>query len=475
MRNYFGFKWLNRIASFVLLMTILLGLTQEYAQGQNDNWSIPINFSQQPDTYSSVPNILCDRYQNLHVFWGERLEQNGYPLSILFYKNNVRGRWSQPLDLLITTRFEEVHSAITPDNKIHLFWSNSNQEVMYFRAPLGSTQVRQWGNPIVLESGAIDSNVFVDKDGILYVIYTTVDKDAIKQGIYYISSADSGETWSLSKTILETSTPVPSSTKAQIVVDGQSRFHVVYTIRSFNYRDYSSLEYMRSIDSGENWERPITFPPTTTFQGVNLLAEYSFGDDEIHLTYDIPERLHQWSYDGGESWSQPIPIVNGVELGAAFGGFNQLVKDGSSTIHVVFAESRGVFHSTWNGADWSTAELIDSPSFDPHGQTMALCQGNQLSVLYSGNDEKSEIWYSEKLLNIPSIHQSPIPTPKSTPTPIPTPVENLNIIESPIPTKIVVNQPIFQENQSLLSVIILPVFLVIILISAAFYFRLKQP
>jgi hypothetical protein len=473
--NFICYKWINRAVPFILVQLILLGLSQENAQGQTNGWSTPINFSQQPDTYSSVPNILCDRYQNLHVFWGERLEQDGYPLSILFYKNNVRGRWSQPLDLLITTRFEEVHSAITPDNKIHLFWSNSNQEVMYFRAPLGTTQVRQWGNPTVLKSDAIDSNVFVDNDGILYVIYTTTDKDAVKQGIYYISSADSGETWSLSKMILEFDTPVPSSTKAQFVVDDQSRFHVVYTIRSFSYRDYSSLEYMRSIDSGKNWESPITFPPTTTFQGVNLLAEYSFGDDEIHLTYDIPERLHQWSYDGGETWNQPIPIVNGVELGAAFGGYNQLVKDGSGTLHVVIAESRGVFHSTWIGVDWSAAELIDSPTFDPHGQTMALCQGNQLSVLYSGNDEKSEIWYSEKLLDIPSIHQSPIPTPKSTPSPTPTPIENLNISETPSPTIIAVNPPIFQQNQSLLSVIILPVILVTMLISAAFYFIRKHP
>jgi hypothetical protein len=468
-------KLFNRIFISVFSILILLGLSQENARGQSTGWSTPINFSQQPDTYSSGPSILCDRYQNLHAFWGERLDTTGAPKSDLFYKNDAGGAWSQPVDVLVTTRFEEVHAAITPDNLVHLVWTNTDLETTYIHAPLSAaTEIRAWAKPVVLENNSSDSNIFVDYAGIIYVIYTTADADALAHGIYYISSPDSGKTWSLSKTILELGTSVASTVTAQLAVDGKGRFHVVYTVRSYTYGEYSFIGYLRSIDAGEHWYFPLTFPESTSFQGVAKIAVYTFNDDEIHLTYDLPARIHQWSFDGGDTWSQPIPIVNGVELGAAFGGFNQLVKDNSGVMHVVFAESRGVFHSTWSGLDWSTAELIDTPAFDPHGQTIAICQGNRLSVLYSGNDVLSEVWYSEKILDIPVIQQFPIPTIARTPTLTPTPIENMDISETPIPTKPAINPPILQQQQSLLTVIILPVVSVILLICAVFFIKIKR-
>ncbi len=476
MRNSLFNKWLNRIVLFILLMSILLGLTQEYAQGQTNGWSIPRNFSEQPDTASWAPYILCDRYQNLHLFWDEKLESvDGIPQSALFYKTDPGGLWSQPFDLLITPRFEELHAAITPNDMVHLVWSNVDHDVMYFRAPLvDATQIRKWSKPFVLASEAYASNVFVDNYGLIYVIYTVTNSEALKHSIFYKISPDSGENWSEEKLILEIDTPLPSTMLVQFAVDGRGRFHVVYTARSYDYGKYSVLGYLRSTDAGIHWDFPLTFPDSTTFQGLALLGEYLFGNDEIHLTYDIPERLHQWSADGGVTWNEPIPIVNGVELGAAFGGYNQIVKDNAGMLHVVLTEISGVFHSTWNGADWSVAELIDAPDFDPHGQMMAICQGNRLSVVYGGNDPASEIWYSEKILSIPSIPQSPIPTPVANPTPIPTPTENLNIGEAPIPTKIAVTPSLVQHNPSLLSAIILPVILVIILISAAFFYRMYR-
>ena len=467
------YKWLKHIFTLVLIIFIFLEFPYAFARGQTSGWTTPINFSEQPDTYSNVPNILCDPYQNLHVFWGERLDLDGAPLSILFYRNDVGGVWSKPLDLLITDRFEDLHAAITPDDLVHLVWTNNAHNLMYFRAPLSATtQVRQWGKPVVLASNAYYSNVSVDKNGIIYVIYTTDDIDALKNGIYYISSADSGNTWSLSQTIMEIDTPIPSSATAQLVVDGMGRFHVVYNVRSYTYGEYSILGYLRSLDAGQNWDFPLTFPSGTTFQGVAMIAAYTFANDEIHLTYDIPDRLHQWSYSGGDTWSAPIPIVNGVDVGAAFGGYNQLVKDGAGVMHVVFAERRGVFHSTWDGANWNVAELIGQPVFDPHYQTMAICQGNRLSVLYGGNDIKSEIWYSEKILDIQGIPQSPIPSPTTAPPPTPRASENIvPLYDTPIPTKIVASPPQIQEQRSILSPLILPVVLVLFLISIALVYR----
>jgi hypothetical protein len=475
-RKLFIYLWPDKFILCLVVLFILEGISQDYVQAQTNGWSTPINFSQQPDTFSGVANIICDPYQILHVFWGESLDQNGVPKSVIFYKNDIGGGWSQPLDLLVTDRFDRLHSAITPDNLIHLVWSNNYNEIMYMRAPLSeTTHIRQWISPLVLENDAYNSNISVDKAGTLYLIYTTSDIEKLFVGIYYKTSTDSGRTWSISKTILETNTKLPSYATAQFIVDDRGRFHIVYSIVSNQYGVDTVLGYMRSIDGGKNWGTPLTFPPPTTFQGLAMPAEFSFGNDEIHLTYDIPDRIYQWSFDGGESWSQPIPIANEEIVGAAFGGYNQLVKDSSGVLHVVFASAYGVFHSTWDGISWSPMEVIDKPVFDPHGQQLALCQGNRLSVLYGGNDVKSEIWYSEKMLNISGIPQSPIPTPISTPTTTPTSLLNINISETPVTTKIAINPPIIQHNQSLLSVIIFPASLVIFLICTALFYRIKHP
>jgi len=125
--------------------------------------------------------------------------------------------------------------------------------------------------------------------------------------------------------------------------------HVTYIVRSFTYGDYSELGYTRSLDSGSTWEKPLILAQSTTAPGVDQIASFVFGNDEIHLTYDTPERMHQWSEDGGTTWHAPEEIVNGVNLGAAFGGENKLVKDSAGVLHVVYAWAEGVYHATWNG------------------------------------------------------------------------------------------------------------------------------
>lgn len=370
-----------------------------------------------------------------------------------------------------------MHGAITPDDFIHLVWSNDAHEVVYSRTPLNSaTQLRKWTEPYGIVTNSYYSNISADKDGILYVIYTTADFETMKNGIYYSISSDFGKTWSLSKTILEIKTNVPSTIAAQFIVDGRGRYHVVYAVRSITIGEYSALGYLRSTDAGKRWETPLTFSPDFPNASMNVIGEYSFGDDEIHLTYDLPSRLHQWSYDGGETWSQPAPIENGPTIGWASGGYNHLVKDSSGVLHVVFASAAGVYHSTWNGSSWGVAEQIDQPSFDPHDQQLVLCQGNRLSVSYHGNDFHSEIWYSEKFLDIPNIPQLPNPTPILTSTPTATLIEDTILItETPIPTKISIGPPKLDQQQSLLTVIIFPVISVILLISAALFIKIKHP
>jgi hypothetical protein len=272
---------------------------------------------------------------------------------------------------------------------------------------------------------------------------------------------------------------VPSDVSVQFLVDGKNRFHLAYTVRSLTYGVYSALGYMRSVDAGAHWDFPLTFPSSVTSPGVAQIAVFSFGEDEIHLTYDLPERMHQWSYDGGENWSRPITIINGVNLGAAFGGPNELVKDSSGSLHVVSAWGGGVYHATWERNSWGLAEPIDLRGFDPHGQTMTLCQGNRLSVLYYDRTAENEIWYSELMLNLLHIPQSLIPNPISTPANFVTPTflvgTNENKVSTPtLPASFSISESLVQQSSSGFLSITLAIVLVMLLVLVVLIYTVKQ-
>ena len=51
-----------------------------------------------------------------------------------------------------------------------------------------------------------------------------------------------------------------------------------------------------------------------------------------------------------------------MPLAAAFGGRNELTQDSAGVVHVVTAVGDGVYSASWNGAEWSAPEQIDTAS-----------------------------------------------------------------------------------------------------------------
>jgi len=144
---------------------------------------------------------------------------------------------------------------------------------------------------------------------------------------------------------------------------------------------------------------------------VAWIAPYAFGNDEVHLTWHDPRRMHTWSIDGGQTWREPKEIM---PLGAAFGGRNELTQDSAGVVHVVTAVGDGVYSASWNGAEWSAPEQIDNRFIDPHGQTIVACQGNQLHVAYYDRTGNNKVWYTTRSVNAPHLDRQPRPTPDVT-------------------------------------------------------------
>jgi hypothetical protein len=382
-------------------------------QESGGGWSAPVNFSQQPSTLSDVPVMLCDPYQNVHVFWGERDSQN----AAIFTRNEIGGSWSDPARVLATTGIWELAGVIALNDTAHLLWTTAVRGALtYSRAALSRTaDPKGWQPPTIMARDVDSGSVTADKFGALHVIYGTSDFEGREHTLYYRRSDDGGEGWSDALTVLPPQTPVTAAFGVlRIAVDGKRRLHVTWQLRSYRYGAYSRIVYQNSTDQGHTWSAQVELGVSDVAPGVAIPAVFVFGDDEIHLTYDVPDRLHQWSSDGGLTWSKPTTILN---LGAAFGGANELVKDSSGRLHAVAAVSDGVYHVIWNGDSWISAEAVDRRYIDPHHQQFAVCQGNQLHVVYDDRTGEHEIWYSTRRVSAPLIPRKPLPpyTPSATP------------------------------------------------------------
>lgn len=376
------------------------------AQEPDGAWSTPLNFSQHPNTFSDVPILLCDPYQNVHVFWVEREGPN----AAIFTRNDVGGTWSNPVAALVTGTVVELAGVIAVNDTAHLLWTTAVRGALtYSRAPLSRTaDAKGWETPTVLARDVDSGTLTADKASRLHAIYGTSDFEARMHTFSYIRSDDSGHTWSEPITALVLNTPAPSASGVPtIAIDGKGRLHVTWQVRSYTYGAYSRIGYMNSTNQGHSWSAPLELGVSESPPGVAVPAVFAFGDDEIHLTYHVPDRLHQWSSDGGLTWSRPTRILT---LGAAFGGANQLAKDNAGVLHVVAAVGDGVYHATWNSGDgWNAAEAIDRRYYDPHHQQIAVCQGNQLHVVYDDRRGEHEIWHSVRRVDARHIPQLPVP------------------------------------------------------------------
>ncbi len=397
--------------SVALLVLIICPLATPYASAQDSitPWSEPHDIVSLSDVDTGAFGVLlCDQYQNTHLLWSNMSEMG----SALYYQSDTMGDWSIPQDVVAMADRALIRLSADISNKtdtIHVIWQNRyiGGDVYYSQVPLEfAMDPRAWNTPSLLSVSTDSANIFVDAFGVVHVVYGISNNDGRENVIYYLYSESDGMTWSQPISIFQTISQLPSTISAAIAVDTQGNRHVGVTLRSQDYGVYSEVGYLRATDSGQNWNYEQIQVLGSTFQGVSTIRPYVFNDNEIHLTWHDPRRMHQWSRDGGETWSAPVEIM---PLGAAFGGPNALVKDSAGTIHVVLATGGGVYSVGWDRQAWGTPERIDNRSIDPHGQAIAICQGNQLHVTYYDRTGDNRVWYSTRTVAVPPIPRQPIP------------------------------------------------------------------
>ncbi|MCB0254096.1 MAG: exo-alpha-sialidase [Anaerolineae bacterium] len=410
----------------IALSVVLMGTWRmtARAQGGNEGWSQPVDITQPSDAHHTQFGIIrCDQYQNAHVFWVDNIVlDDGIPA--IFYRNDASGAWSVPNAIITppgSATFLRAEISEISDT-VHLLWMNGsgNVPVYHSTAPVAeANDARAWLRPELLVEQAESAALQIDRLGTIHLIYVKPDSNSTQHDVFYMQSGDDGLTWSAPAPVATLVSTVPSGVQLEMAVDGRGRIHVGISSRSQDYGVGSSVGYVRSIDGGKTWtEYRLIQDEGTTFQGVAWIAPFAFGDDEVFLTWHDARRMYQRSTDGGESWSSPAEIM---PLPAGFGGANPIVQDSGGNLHVVIAAAEAVYVLDWRDQRWDLPQRIEDRRLDPHGQNLAVCQGNQLHVVYfdlyvgvKGHliDSQNRVWWAVRKLDTPWIAPQELPAPK---------------------------------------------------------------
>ncbi len=447
------FQWQLRVA-LALLLAFLLWPVSSYAQQTDTTWSQPIDATLGSTAQmGSFDLLLCDPYQNTYLLWAEQSTSG----AAVYLRTDANGSWSTARDIIAAPGaviFNLAAAISKPDNTLHLIWSDQylRGNLYYTQAPLSSVQQPSaWSTPQALGQAVDWSSIKTDSTGAVHVVYGTTDESGLDHTVYHLELPKSGGNWSNPAVAYSTVSALPAMIRPELAIDGRDRLHLGLSLNSYEYGAYSELGYIRSEDGGQTWSPyRLIQNKGSTFQGVAWIAPYAFGNDEVHLTWHDPRRMHTWSSDGGKTWHDPQEIM---PLDAAFGGRNELTQDSAGVVHVVTAVGNGVYSASWNGTEWSTPEQIDNRFIDPHGQTIVTCQGNQLHVAYYDRTGENKVWYSTRTVNAPAIARQVVPTPSPsqvdaaslvptiaaatilTPVPADRPIVNTAPPDSPSPLK----------------------------------------
>lgn len=388
-------------------------------------WSTPADLAEGVTTnWRAYPIGLCDQYQNLHLFWadnqGENSAEEDGVNAAFYYRTDSQGTLSPPKDVLVTGDHFIHFPALAlskVDNTFHLIWVNTPNGTLYYTSvPMAmASNAKAWGPITPIDTQVLNGAILADKKGTVHLFYgRRADEDGIENELMHTWLDLGSHDWASPEILYTRTYSQPSQFRVEATLDGAGRIHVGLTIRSIEYGKASEVGYLRSPDGGTTWDPYIMIEETgKTFQGVEWIAPYAFGEDEIHLTWHDPERMHIYSYDGGKTWSKPSVIIR---LGGAFGGSNDLIKDSAGVLHVITAVQGGVYTSAWIDKKWSTPELIDDRQVDAHGQRIIVCQGDVLHVLYYDRTGNKTSWYSTRKITAPEIAQQIIPTLETTAT-----------------------------------------------------------
>lgn len=452
-----------RLAAGIALLTLVASAWQAPRHAaiaqQATSWSAPLQISQ-TDGNSWFPDAIVDKTGQVHVVWSSHAE--GYD-SVMYRSLLPDQRWTAQIDVFaeyVRDRLlqEATRPALALDSMGNLLLTNRVEDIYFSKVPANlAGNVSAWTEPMALNTDSVSyfSRLIVDgKDHYhLFLTQNVMTPDCtVCMQLFYRRSEDHGKTWTAVQNI---SMDANGVAKPQVVIDDRDNIHVIWEAGPAggtlgHVLAPISVYYTSSVDDGETWNTPIALGRGVEAEQYRFPAIGIDGSGNLVVALlKAPEDAVYYliSQDGGKNWSAPtrIPGLYGI-LGVRENRLDtfSMAADSGGNLHLVLAgrvspEQRqiGLYHTAWNGRDWSQPETIHQPSSAaPVWPRVTVGLGNRLHVVYTLNstanlfndgDEgaRLDIYYAQAdvqaPLNAPAI--APIVYPTMTPAPTAEPAQ----------------------------------------------------
>jgi len=414
----------------LLLLSLWVALSVSAQSGDSLDWSVQQLSDGQAD--AGVPVIVADHAGGVHVFWPQRAA--GDADKALYYAQNDGTGWS--INDVIVGDIGEVAVAMDSYDILHLVWTEGRSVRYSYASTALAPSARGWAQPTIIGDGpAYTPDLLFDPSGILHLAYSYI---ADISAVCYVRSTDGGQSWSRPM-LFETPRSDAATDRPQMALGEDGTLHMVWgLVPTSNYYGGLGVYYARSTDAGQSWSDPVRIDEDSLRvlgKGAWLASVAVIGSTEVHVVWDAHteagKRYHQWSRDGGVTWSGAEPVWHSF---ISQTGPNPMMVDSAGTLYLFslgapdWGQRQGLYFSRWNGANWEDLQLANLSSDGPHFVRVAVTQGNKLHVAWQARAaEPQEIWYASAGTAAPYMPPGafptsvPTPTVRSTPTLAPSP------------------------------------------------------
>jgi hypothetical protein len=421
--KYYVIKLLSSLkvkkVTFYLLLIVfpLLIFVDANAQTGGIIWDEPFNVSKS-DSTSTDPFLLADPAGYVHLFWGEKQsEQPTNNPDTLMYTRWNGSSWSEPVDIFFSPEehgnqiVQYPHAVIDSKGHIHLIWLTQpnfpNYALFYSSVHSSEASFASAWQPItVLAEDLTGTNYSIDikSDAFdnIHIIYSRVpggDNATELRSVSYVKSKDGGLSWTNSVDIHTISDPKRGASNNRLLVDSNGNLFTTWSEWDQSGNGQAIL-FSRSMDNGDSWENTKVL---TKRIGREYERDWNsialIDDDQLVSIWEGGWRAYRnamYTYDNGESWTEPVDAFPGV-IGE--NGFVEFDRDSNGTLHMFFANrtregntlktGEGLWHSIWEGNEMWREPRLSSPNINMLNPKAVIVLGNQvMTTWYTGADRE---------------------------------------------------------------------------------------
>jgi len=381
---------------------------------------------------SSYGRILFDTQNTTHVIWNQ-VNSIANQSSGIYYTFWNGSEWNTPTLISNSTSMVDKKPVAGVDSEDRLFviWPGGQSgELRMSRAAADkASSPTEWEGPNEITPVHLTGqspDIVTDGDGTILLAYAVpINED---RGIYLTISADDGDNWGKAIQVFDGAAAQWEIVDNPKITLGGLNYHVLWERTSLQgSKMVSDLYYSRSQDSGSTWSEPEIVTQEQVVQSDII----GLNEQIIHRVWvtdnsNLYSLSHQYSIDGGSTWSDATVLTGFDETVDAF----NLIADESNRLHLAIISRKGTTlpalqHYIWDNSSWENEEGVEQVGnvIAPNSLDTAINNLGNFVVIYSEENQLEEshelsqlIMFTSRLITLPQ--HDPTPTSVITPTPI---------------------------------------------------------